>query len=300
MPRDLSGLLGHRVSLRRRLADGGAGDVVGVLTASTPQVRIQPEWAPEARLDPADVIAVRAVPDPVIRPSSAIPKLAWVMDQGRPGPERERLGGWVLRRGDGSGGPADSVLLLGDPGLPVPPAVDAAETWYRRRGLPPLFQLDRPSPGSPREHPCPQVDAELTARGYRTRADVLVLVTQLVPVTQLPGALPPGPEVVWTPGPCTLSASLPGPDGRPVAGARLAVAHAWAGVSAFTVDSGHRRAGLGAALLAAVLRRARELGARYGYVQVERPNEPALRLCRGAGFTEHHGFRLQEGELFGP
>lgn len=315
---DLTRLTGRRVSLRYRLPDGRASDVVGVLLAAGGQIRVRPEWAPDLVLAAADVQAARAVPDPVVRPSSSLPKLAWMMDHGWPGLERERLGAWVLRRG-GDGERADAVLVLGDPGMPVPQAVDEVERRYRGHGQPAVFQLEHPLPGSPRAEPAPGLAAELDRRGYRVRTRLVVMVAGLpetAPARSARVRWAQEPSREWialgrdeapdtvrrllTAGPHHEFAELVAGRGAPTAVARLAVAHRWAGVSAFAVHPRCRRQGNGRELLAAVLHRARELGAGYGYGQVQEGNTAARALLEQAGFTAHHTVEFRAQATAGP
>lgn len=65
-----------------------------------------------------------------------------------PGLEEARLGDWELRAANGFTGRANSALPLGDPGMPLPDAVDRVVAWYARRGLPPRFQLPARLPGA--------------------------------------------------------------------------------------------------------------------------------------------------------
>ncbi|MFD0595838.1 hypothetical protein ACFQZ4_28950 [Catellatospora coxensis] len=48
----------------------------------------------------------------------------------------EELGAWRLRAAGGYTGRANSALPVGDPGLPLPEAIDAVVAFYRRQGLP--------------------------------------------------------------------------------------------------------------------------------------------------------------------
>lgn len=314
---DLTRLIGARVSLRYRLPDGRAGDVVGVLLAAGEQILIRPEWAPDLGLAAAQVQAARAVPPPVIRPSSSLPKLAWVMDHGWPSLDRERLGAWVLRRG-GDGERGDAVLVLGEPGMPVRQAVDEVEHRYRRHARHAVFQLEHPLPGSPRPEPAPELATELDRRGYRVRSRKVVLVAGLPETTPAPSAQvrwaeDPSPEWValcrddppetirdlLVAGPHQEFAALVDGRGALTAVARLAVSHRWAGVSALAVHPGHRRRGQGRALLAAVLHRAGERGARYVYAQVGADATAALALFEQAGLSAHHTSEFRTRPLTG-
>src|SRR4051812_21690942 len=62
--------------------------------------------------------------------------------------ETEPLGGWRLRSGNGFTGRANSVLPLGDPGLPLEQALNHVKSWYADRGLRPRFQLPGPDAGA--------------------------------------------------------------------------------------------------------------------------------------------------------
>ena len=58
--------------------------------------------------------------------------------------ETANLGGWRLRAGAGFTGRANSVLPLGDPGLPLDEAIAHVLSWYGQRGITPRFQLPQP------------------------------------------------------------------------------------------------------------------------------------------------------------
>jgi GNAT superfamily N-acetyltransferase len=78
--------------------------------------------------------------------------------------------------------------------------------------------------------------------------------------------------------------------GRPVAIARGSVDEGWVGVTAVEVDPGHRRRGLGTAVLRAILDWGREHGATSTYLQVADDNAGALALYDSLGFARHHGY----------
>src|SRR5438105_2661678 len=64
-------------------------------------------------------------------------------------PQEARLGGWVLRAGEGFTGRANSCLAIGDPGRPIEEAVAEVCAWYAARGLPAMiavpYETGRPS-----------------------------------------------------------------------------------------------------------------------------------------------------------
>ena len=142
--------VGARVVLRRRVPGGRYADLLGELVSWADGVARVRTRGGEASVPIDAIIAGKPVPPPPTRrgaPHLALDlaaledvaadgwrpfELAWL---GAPG------AGWRLRAAEGFTGRANSVLALGDPGLPLPAAVDAAEGWYTSRGLPPRFAV---------------------------------------------------------------------------------------------------------------------------------------------------------------
>ena len=222
--------------------------------------------------------------------------------------EEDRLGDWLLRAGGGFTGRANSVLVVGDPGLPLPDAVDAVGRWYDARGLRPAAQL----PGVRSR----AADAAFAAAGWERDSSAIVLTAPIgapappaVPV-ELAGtpddawlagyryrgsALPPVAAQVLTHGEDVVFASVrldPAP--APLAAvARGVVTDGWLGVTAVTVAEEHRRRGLATAVMAALQRWAADRGAHSVYLQVVEGNAPARALYRRAGFIEHHRYHYR-------
>ena len=93
------------------------------------------------------------------------------------GTEEDRLGGWLLRAADGFTGRANSVLPLGDPGVPLDDALAAVTRWYRARALPPMIVIPLPLEG---DSPCHQLDNHLSERTWLTRpGPAFVMVADL-------------------------------------------------------------------------------------------------------------------------
>jgi len=139
---------GIRAVVRHRIEHGltdALGDVVA-LDADTVSVRTR---RGVEVIDRAAVVAAKEVPPRSTRrgaPHLAISMddLERVMVEGWPPLERAELGGWLLRAAAGFTGRANSVLPLGDPGMPLSEAVDHCESWYDERGLRRLFSLFGP------------------------------------------------------------------------------------------------------------------------------------------------------------
>ncbi|TFV63039.1 GNAT family N-acetyltransferase [Geodermatophilus sp. DF01-2] len=224
------------------------------------------------------------------------------------GAEEKHLGDWLLRAGGGFTGRANSALVVGDPGLPLPDAVDAVARWYADRGLRPCAML----PGRQSR----AADAACAAAGWERPEDVLVLTAPLSasPDGPAPVGLSPEPDDAWLAGYRHGDGPLPpvarevltnaedvvfasvrlDPEPAPLAAvARGVVTDGWLGVSAVTVDEPHRRRGLATAVMAALQRWAADRDARWVYLQVTASNAPARALYRRAGFIEHHRYHYR-------
>ncbi len=250
---------------------------------------------------------------------TTVASLEAVAARGWRGTETEPLGGWLLRAAGGFTGRANSALPLGDPGLPVGPAITRVEDWYAARGLSPRFLLPLPDARA--------VDDELAARGWLLGDVVRVLVAPVAglaaggvadraagrPAVRLDdrpddawvaayhyrgGVLPPRAREVIEHGDTLAFASVRDGDGRVLAIARGSVDAAadgvgWLGVTAVEVDPPARRQGLGGVILRGLAGWAQERGAGCCYLQVAADNAAALALYAGAGFAEHHTYQYR-------
>lgn len=231
------------------------------------------------------------------------------------GTEQDWLGGWLLRAAGGFTGRANSVLPLGDPGLPLAQAVDAAVDWYTRRGLPPMAVIATGLDAGPDE-----LDALLARRGWGIRQRPAVVMTaRTARIAELPAASPDGTELSYAaepdsqwlatyhylgqdlpPDARTVLLSAPGQvfasvrqGGRTVATGRLSLAGGWAGLTAIDVAADWRRAGLGTAITAGLAAQARDLGAMQMFLQVEEGNAAARALYTRCGFTSRHRYHYR-------
>lgn len=226
------------------------------------------------------------------------------------GLEEQSLGSWLLRAGEGFTGRSNSVLPLGDPGLPVPRALERVVAFYRERGLPPLFQVPLPL--------CAGLDLELEAAGWRAYNHTHLLAGPVEALTSLavddrlpaptyerlpsPGwlggyhyrgsTLPPAAAQVLALGddPVFVSFVL---DGEVAAVGRGIVDEGWLGVTAVTVDEAYRRRGLGSAVMRALGAWGAERGARHVYLQVASENAGALAMYARMGMHRHHDYHYR-------
>nr|WP_308286602.1 GNAT family N-acetyltransferase [Streptomyces griseorubiginosus] len=140
--------VGKRVSVRR-LGDPGAAhekftDTVGVLTSWDDGVLLITRKGGESvRIPESALVAGKVVPATPARrrgPAASYEELAHVASRAWRPVESERLGGWELRAAGGFTRRANSVLALGDPGIPLDEALDVVRRWYGDRGLPAYVQ----------------------------------------------------------------------------------------------------------------------------------------------------------------
>lgn len=238
------------------------------------------------------------------------------------GTEAEPLGDWLLRAAGGFTGRANSVLPLGDPGLPLDEALAVVTRWYRARGLPPMIAVPLPLEAGPAGHP---LDDELSERLWLTRpGPAFVMVADLPLGTARDGHRRDGHRAGWEvradrePGDAWAAMyHYRGQDHLPpvarkvltsareqsfvsicagdaiLAIARLSVAEGWAGLTAVEVHPGHRRRGLGTAITAAACREAELRGVPRVFLQVETGNNPARALYERLGFRYVHRYHYR-------
>lgn len=222
--------------------------------------------------------------------------------------------GWLLRMLPGKAKRARSVNAVYPSTLPLDAKVAYCERLYGAARLPTLFRI------TPFCHPA-GLDAELERRGYG-RFDTTAVESAPIGETTARGD---GVEVMnlraWVDAVGELrgtptehrAAHLARLEGMPLAVRAVALEHAGAvvatGLTIVEDDSAGlfdivtredcRRRGLGRGVVAALLRVARELGARHAYLQVDSANDPARRLYREFGFEPRYEYwyRGREGEM---
>lgn len=299
----------------RRLSEPGAGgekftDAVGVLTSWDDGVLLITRKSGESvRIAESALVAGKVVPPAPARrrgPAASYEELARVAARAWPPVESERLGEWELRAAAGFTRRANSVLPLGDPGLPLDEALTAVRRWYGERGLPAYVQTATGARGT-QEPLC----AELERRGWVREVTAEVWAGALAPVADLAeGAgvvLSREADEAWlarygregvsevalrvlNAGPAVWFATVPGADAAPAAIGRCVVDGRWASFAAVEVDPAQRRRGLATAVMAALARRALDEGASAAWLQVETDNAGARALYAGMGFAAHHAY----------
>lgn len=283
-------------------------DTVGVLTSWDQGVLlITKKDGQSVRISESSLVAGKIVPPAPARrrgPAASFEELSRVAARAWQPLESEPLGGWTLRAAAGFTRRANSVLPLGDPGIPLDDALARVTSWYAERSLPAYVQVATGAAGTQE-----MLGAELERRGWVNEVSAEVRIGALAPVadvdapaagdvrlTRVPGeewlgrygkvSDPDLARRMLVEGPSVWFAALPG--GRAIG--RCVVDGRWAGFAAVTVDPAHRREGLATAVMAALARRALEEGASAAWLQVETDNLGALALYDGLGFATHHTY----------
>lgn len=262
------------------------------------------------RIAESSLVAGKVVPSAPARrrgPSASYEELARVSTRAWRPVESEMLGAWELRAASGFTRRANSVLPLGDPGMPLPDALDVVRRWYGDRGLPAYVQTATGAEGT-QELLC----AELERLGWVREVSAEMWVGALAPVADLgegagvvlsreadedwlaryqrKGVSEVALKVLGS-GPSVWFATVPGAGGgAPAAIGRCVVDGRWAGFAAVEVDPALRRQGLATRVMTALARRALDEGASAAWLQVEAENVGAREMYAGMGFGAHHSY----------
>jgi ribosomal protein S18 acetylase RimI-like enzyme len=283
-------------------------DTVGVLTSWDDGVlMITRRDGRGVRIAESALVAGKVVPaEPARRrgPAASYPELARIAARGWQPVESELLGEWELRAASGFTRRANSVLPVGDPGMPLDGALTAVRRWYGDRGLPAYIQTATGAAGT-QEVLC----AELEARGWTREVTAELWTGALAPVADRSGdgvVLSREADADWLAryqrkgvsevalrvlgsGPSVWFATVPGAD-APAAIGRCVVDGRWAGFAAVEVDPSLRRRGLASTVMAALAQRALDEGASAAWLQVEADNAGARALYERMGFAAHHAY----------
>jgi N-acetylglutamate synthase len=299
-------------------------DLLGVMESwSATETTVRGEDGSLTTIALADVVAGKPVPP---RPSTRMrvtPAQACRLSNASwPAVVTEPLGDWLLRASGGFSARANSVMAVGDPGMPFGEALDVVHAFYADQGLPAWAQLVVGSA----EH------ASFEDAGWKHartgEADTLFQMASVARAARaarrsLPGGAPEvsmsttasaawlandtrivlhgqtALDVLQAPDQVGFGSALPseGRDDPPViAKGRVAVARDWAGITDLWVSPDHRRQGLAVAVMGALLDWAAERGATTAYLQTRGDNPPALALYERLGFVTHHAYRYLASE----
>lgn len=227
--------------------------------------------------------------------------------------------GWLVFLSPGRAKRARSVNAFYGSTLPLPDKVGRCETLYARAGLPALFRI------TPFVQPA-GLDEALAGRGYvefdRTlvmgaplaspparphRAEVELTAPLPDAFVEIVGAMrgsPPSQRAAHleriAQSPHDIRPLVAWRDGRPVASGVLSVEDDVAGLFDVVTEPAHRGQGIGTEVVATLLARAWERGARTAFLQVTEDNAPAISIYRRFGFGTlyRYHYRARPDECF--
>lgn len=308
-------LVGARVVVRHRVGEREGRplytDAVGELAAEGADAVVVRTRRGPVRVERSAVVAVRAVPPPRPRraPLAAVVRLEGLCADAWPALVERRLGEWRLRAAGGYTGRANAALAIGDPGLPIPAALEEVRRFAREHGVPPRVHVPVDSPW----------DRAVATEGWgldvghARGAEVSVLVAPVPEAAPEPpdGArieLPDRPAADWwrlavggPPTPAqervlagaanTAFGALRDRDGALLGQVRATVVDDHVHISVLEVVPAARRRGHATALLTTAGAWGRERGARWAVLQVALENDGARALYDRLGYVEHHRYR---------
>jgi ribosomal protein S18 acetylase RimI-like enzyme len=283
--------VGARVVVRFRLPAGSVPpltDVIGHLEAVGPTLTVRTKRGETVDISADDVVTIKALSAAPVR-TGDIRNLEHAAALAWPGVEHSRVGGWLLRYGQGITRRANSAVPLG---VSAAGEIGAVVDWYSARGVSPLVaapdRLLRIPRGVPTDAETVIMTGELGSGGSGAvdiaawpDADWLRLYERSVPVDVLTAVVDGEVAFATTGGAAVGRAAVTdAPDGT-----------RWVGLSAVHVVEKARRRGLARDLCAALLAWGGERGATRAYVQVLADNTAASRLYESMGFSIHHRSR---------
>lgn len=310
--------VGQRVVVRRLLPgetgpSGGPAmtDVLGILGAyDDSHLVVERDGGERVTIPRADLVTGKPIPPrPVARMRITAEELQRICAAGWCAPDAEPLGDWLLRAASGFTGRANSALAIGDPGIPLPDALERVDGFYRERGLPAIAQVVVGSPQWSELHGIGCGEARPGAASALVQATSVARARRSMPAPRGAGdvELHDEPTNDWmrlyrrtddhreelvrsvlTSGHAVVFAQVGSPA---VAIGRAVVTGDWLGLYAVEVVADHRRQGWGSAVVSALLSWGASLGAMSAYLQTLEDNPAGLRLYARFGFQTHHAYR---------
>ncbi len=298
-----------RVTVRHRLDDGSATDVVGWVTAiDTERIEIVSPIDRITTVRRDRIILAKQVPPAMGgRPPSKVSadelelaaRASWIADS-------EPLGNWTLRSGNGFSGRANSCLAVGNPGMAYAQAAQLIIDYFTERGLEPRAQVIAGS------------EAEQALRELGWQQTYVITTVMAQPLVGLLGDHPRNPRVeintdltnewwqsylqyrpvpdhqvarrILAGNPPVGLASIRSSTGVISALGRGHVGGDWLGLAALWTDPDHRRNGMATMIMRELGHWAARYAARSVYLQVAKENTGAIAAYSGLGFEPHHDY----------
>ena len=317
--------VGRRVVVRRVLPgktgpSGGPAmtDLLGVMESWTEtSTTVLGEDGTTTEIALRDIVSGKPVPPrPSARMRVSAERACLLANASWPAVHTEPLGDWLLRASGGFSARANSVMAVGNPGVPFDAALEAVVAFYTTHHLTPWAQIVVGSQTGDwfaeagwvtARHGEADSEFQMASVSRASRAVRRLLPPSPPPVsvstTVTPGWLASDERarthhddaITVLEGPDQVGfVSVPSTDSDDAglaARGRVACEGDWAGIIDVWVSPDHRRRGLGLVVMAAILGWAAERGATTAYLQVRGDNAPGIALYDTLGFTTHHTYR---------
>jgi hypothetical protein len=198
-------------------------------------------------------------------------------------PSCQALGEWVLRTVAEAPGlrlpRTNSCLAIGDPGVPLPAAVESVASFYGSLGRTPMARVEAGS----------EIEWAFRAAGWAS----VPMEAASFHLAALDEALErcgsAGAVVCSLDG--TRALSVLSVEGAEVGRVRGELNGEWLGVHGLQVEEEHRRRGHARALMVGLLEAGASAGTSTVWLEVADDNDPAIALYAGLGFQRHHACR---------
>lgn len=285
-------VVGQRVVVRYLLDDGRANDVLGICLAWTDtETVIDQDPRGDAPGGPVRIrVAAIVTGKPVPRRASVRNRLSPRDVEGHTTAlwadvEVVGLGEWQLRAVDTPGRRrrrGNSLLAMGDPGIPVAEATERARAFYGERGLPTLAQCVL---GSDEE-------TALLALGWQRlgSGDAECQLASVARALRACSREADGPSGTLPVDLVEEGSRIDVVLGDGVARGSAALDGDWVGLHDLQVEQAHRGQGLATAVITELLDWGASHGAMTAFVHVESDNTASLALHERLGFVTHHAY----------
>lgn len=256
-------------------------DVLGIcLRWSDGECVVQPENGPAVTIPLRLIVSGKPVPPrPSVRHRVSAREIELRAGVLWPELRTEPLGEWVLRVAPPFEGRllrrSNSVLAMGDPGMPPDAATERVRDFYIAHDRSPLAMVEVGSP----------LEAELLALGSAgiDLAPAHAMLASVSRAVRACGVPPPDVPPVEEDGGVLLDLG----DAR----GRAALDDEWLGLHSIHVAPERRRQGLATRVVSGLLAWGAERGATTAWLHVESDNEGAVALYERLGFRIHHSYR---------
>ena len=294
-------VLGERVAIRLRVSEGGFKDIVGILESETTLRKLDGTLLD---FQPTEIVAWRKVEKinqgagkgaPL---SLRIREMEIAASQTWPARVQEKLGDWVLRATGKYTMRANSVLVLGDPGISLDDAINHVCTFYAEYGLPPRMHIPLPTFSN--------LYKSLQDRGWEKKTEAFVMVIDINPTEFLKKldyewSISDSFDDEWLnlqndSGVSEIMKSVNASYASlRIAGQLVAVGRAcnfeeWTVLTRLFVHPEYRGKGIGSELLSRLLSDAGTKGVSKGLLQVDVKNSSAINVYKNYGFKTHHSY----------